>query len=91
MHAVVVVMQIPSSFTDLTTEFHNFEVHVGNNVNYEHNQTCDGGPWLVGDPSSSNAGLVEDPHTSSNTWGWGKEVWCNMQGKYVHLVADMSS
>ena len=23
-------------------------------------------------------------------WPFGKENWCNMQGRYLHLVADMS-
>ena len=21
-------------------------------------------------------------------WNFGKEVWCNMEGRYVHVVAD---
>ena len=23
-------------------------------------------------------------------WTYGKEVWCNMQGQYVHIVADLT-
>ena len=23
-------------------------------------------------------------------WPFGKENWCNLEGRYVHLVADMS-
>ena len=22
-------------------------------------------------------------------WRYGKEAWCNMEGRYVHIVADM--
>ena len=78
VHAVVVVMQIPFGYTGLMTEFHNFEVHVGNNSNYQNNPTCDGGPWMEEDQASSNAGMTIDPSTGSYTWGWGKEVWCNL-------------
>ena len=37
-----------------------------------------------------NSGFSADPVTATSTWGSGKEVWCNMEGNYVHLVADMS-
>ena len=23
-------------------------------------------------------------------WSFGKEVWCNLEGRYVHIVADYS-
>ena len=22
-------------------------------------------------------------------WAYGKEVWCNLEGRYVHIVADL--
>lgn len=23
-------------------------------------------------------------------WNYGKEVWCNLEGRYIHIVADLS-
>ena len=23
-------------------------------------------------------------------WPFGKEIWCNLEGQYMHMVADMS-
>ena len=27
---------------------------------------------------------------SSTVWNYGKEIWCNMAGRYLHIVADLS-
>ena len=26
----------------------------------------------------------------ASVWTYGKEVWCNLEGQYVHIVADLS-
>ena len=26
----------------------------------------------------------------SNVWNYGKEVWCNLEGRYMHIIADLS-
>ena len=28
--------------------------------------------------------------TPASVWIYGKEVWCNLEGQYVHIVADLS-
>ena len=28
--------------------------------------------------------------TPGDVWTYGKEVWCNAKGQYVHIVADLS-
>ena len=28
--------------------------------------------------------------TYSNIWNYGKEVWCNLEGRFIHIVADLS-
>ena len=30
-----------------------------------------------------------DP-TVYTAWNFGKEVWCNLEGQYMHIVADLS-
>ena len=29
-------------------------------------------------------------HTPGDVWTYGIEVWCNLEGQYVHIVADLS-
>ena len=31
-----------------------------------------------------------NPDTSLNTWNFGKEIWCNLEGRYMHIVADLN-
>ena len=26
----------------------------------------------------------------NDAWNYGKEVWCNLEGRYMHIVADLS-
>lgn len=33
---------------------------------------------------------LDNSVNSSIDWPFGKENWCNMEGQYVHMVADMS-
>ena len=28
--------------------------------------------------------------TYNNRWNYGKEIWCNLEGRYMHIVADLS-
>ena len=28
--------------------------------------------------------------TFTDIWNYGKEVWCNLEGRYMHIVADLS-
>ena len=59
---------------------------------------CAGGPFL--DPTNSNS-YVFHQKTNDNSaqpfapdqgvgmvWPFGMENWCNLQGQYVHIVAD---
>ena len=59
---------------------------------------CPGGPFLNLDNDSS---YIEDPYTLKKglnplgkgvgkAWPYGAENWCNLEGRYLHLVADHS-
>ena len=26
----------------------------------------------------------------TDIWNYGKEVWCNLEGRYMHIIADLS-
>ena len=36
------------------------------------------------DPDS----LKYDDKFDRLVWAYGKEIWCNMEGRYTHIVAD---
>ena len=29
-------------------------------------------------------------NNDNDVWNFGKEVWCNLEGQYMHIVADLS-
>lgn len=31
-----------------------------------------------------------NPRTSTKFWNFGKEIWCNLEGRYMHIVADLN-
>ena len=43
---------------------------------------------MTTDPGSD--GWYWDVRLGSDVWTYGIEVWCNLEGQYVHIVADLS-
>ena len=43
---------------------------------------------MTTDPGSD--GWYYDQRHTCNVWTYGIEVWCNLEGQYVHIVADLS-
>ena len=31
------------------------------------------------------------PSYNYYVWNYGKESWCNLEGRYIHIVADLSA
>lgn len=42
----------------------------------------------IDDPDSYTSG--GDHNGSGNLWKYGIEIWCNMEGQHVSIVADLS-
>ena len=79
--------------------FQNYEIYIGDNSNYAANELCANGPFL--DPNDSSS-YVYDYSTDvgghdaygygvGKVWPFGREDWCNLEGRYMHMVADMSN
>ena len=78
--------------------YQNYEVYIGDHTVYSYNQKCPGGPFL--DPSDPTTftyekrafDKAEDPFLVGQgmVWPFGKENWCNLEGRYLFMVADMS-
>ena len=39
---------------------------------------------------SSSDGWYYDELASFIAWTYGKEVWCNLEGRYMYIIADLS-
>ena len=31
-----------------------------------------------------------DTWNTQNVWNYGVEIWCNLKGRYTHIVADLN-
>ena len=40
--------------------------------------------------NSENYNLWTFDDTTYTVWKYGKEVWCNLEGRYMHIVADLA-
>ena len=50
---------------------------------------CEGGPFLrVDDPNNWSDYYFDDDWRE--VWNFGVEAWCNLKGRYTHIVGDMS-
>ena len=38
---------------------------------------------------TSSDGWYDDPQVGARVWTYGKEVWCNLQGRYTYIVAEL--
>ena len=46
------------------------------------------------DASYTTATFTDDTgttQTNAQVWNYGKEIWCNMEGRYMSIVADLTS
>ena len=83
--------------------FQNYEIYIGNDSSYMNNKKCAGGPFLHQDDPNSyvfdqyaydndSHALIHNPYNqgAGMVWPFGKENWCNLEGRYMHMVADHS-
>ena len=96
LHCLLIVQDILSgrapddSKTNLWLQ--NFHIYIGNNLDYEKNATCAGGPFMiVGDKENwYRKGEYSGPKESGDMWNYGAEVWCNLEGQFVTIVFDLT-
>ena len=70
-------------------KFQNYEIYVGNHADYTKNKKCAGGPFMKID-DSANYHTYSYEHTPyPDIWNYGRETWCNLEGQYMHIVADL--
>ena len=74
---------------DTKSWLQNFEIYVGNSEDYSWNKACPGGPYQKVDDTSSS--YLYDSDKNHYLWNFGKEVWCNLEGQFVTILADLSA
>ena len=73
--------------------FQSASLWVGNDAGVAtNNEPCQASPFLdIDDPDNYFA----DPHSVNSgnlsPWKYGHEQWCNKEGRYLHLVADLAN
>ena len=95
MHAILAVQDFFTGWEayahqEFNEYFQNFRIYIGDDEDWSKNTECAGGPFLTLDEDSD--GWYDDPLLGSTDKGWtfGKEVWCNLEGRYMHVIADLS-
>ena len=102
-HAILIVEDLRDTYgypgedaSQTNNFFQNFEVFIGEDLDYIKNVKCAGGPHkVVGDPASYtnvswDVAIPPNTGNNGNVWNYGKEIWCNLQGRYMTIVADYS-
>ena len=70
---------------DYSQTMNNVDIYIGNSLVFSENAKCAGGPFMEQDD-------YENSYTSSEkyvgVWRHGEEAWCNLEGRYTHIVAN---
>ena len=67
-------------------------IYIGDDSeNYQNNQLCPGGPFLdVNDPKNYSVDGHEGNTENKKPWNYGVESWCNLEGRFLHLIFDLN-
>ena len=83
-HAIFIVQDMFDSWGgNISNYFDDYLIFIGENEDYNLNTPCASNPVM----ESSGSG---DAYLYSQ-WKFGKEEWCNLQGRYTHIVKEASS
>ena len=84
----------PHEHTNVNEYFQNYEIYIGDDATYTNNAKCPGGPFMQTSNDSNYAFVSYDdngtPRDNVKVWNYGRENWCNLQGRYTTIVADLS-
>ena len=67
------------------------EIYIGNDSqDYTKNTKCEGGPFFdVEDDKNYSFDLSPgNPAHATKVWNYGGEIWCNLEGRYTHIIAS---
>ena len=93
VHAVLIIQDLfshhrPEDHKNSNQYLQNLQLYIGNDVDYKKNALCPGGPFMIVGDSNWYTYL---PNYDDSTWKYGVEAWCNLEGRYVTIEADLTS
>ena len=98
IHAVLIVDDLKDlwawtymSDSDKLSYLQNVEIYIGDDSEIaSNNQICPGGPFLNLDDASNYSEDTEGWNINNlKPWNYGIETWCNLEGRFVHLQANL--
>ena len=99
IHAVLMLDDFKNEFAwdklstiDKKSYFQNVSLFVGNDAeNSTKNNLCQGSPFLDIDDANNYFDDLDTRNLSNQRpWKYGDEAWCNLEGRYLHVVADLA-
>ena len=64
-------------------------IYIGDDPDYTKNPQCPGGPFMqTNDPKFFSTITLSS--ISEQFWNYGAEIWCNLEGQYISIVADLT-
>ena len=60
--------------------FDDYHIYIGDSADYTQNTPCAGNPQMT-----SSSGFI------GASWRHGQEAWCNLEGRYTHIVREYAS
>ena len=97
-HAILLIdnLQLEYAWTYLSNAdkknyLQNVEIYIGDDpLDHTNNSKCPGGPFLdVEDEDNWYYIYDRFDFTDRISWKYGKETWCNTEGKFVHIIANL--
>ena len=98
VHAILIVDDTQNGFSGTYTSLEdqksflqNIEIYIGDDpLDHTNNSKCPGGPFLDVEDEDNwyypyDRGIITD----TIAWKYGKETWCNTEGKFVHIIANL--
>ena len=69
------------SVYNINNFLHDYRVYVGTSADPSECTECSGGPFMT----------ATSGYDADGKWKFGNEIWCNLSGHWLHIVADYSA
>ena len=69
------------SVYNINNFLHDYRVYIGKSADPSECTECSGGPFMT----------ATSGYDADGKWKFGNEIWCNLSGHWLHIVADYSA
>ena len=91
-HAILIIESIKNLNIEVahTEKFQNYNIYIGNDSDYTQNSKCAEGPFMQTEDHANYHTWTKGDDVYPDIWNSGKEIWCNLEGRFMHVVADFA-